>query len=113
MAESKTQGLYHYVQFWNDSTSGAITISRYAGGSSYPELAGHSYTPPMQTGAWAMQVDVSAPNHTMAMTGRYAGAPFAALSSAAPQLVAGNDIDIYANNISLTFDYFLVIETLP
>lgn len=108
-----SNGTYHYVQLYDDTTSGgAITISRYDG-TSFPELAGASYMPPIKTGAWAMQIDESVRTHTIALAGVLGGAPFPALSAQAPALVDGTNMTLYVNHVAATFDYFVVIETLP
>jgi hypothetical protein len=107
------EGLYHFVQFYDDAGSGAVSIAEYTGGSTYPVLAATPYTPPMKTGAWAMQIDESVASHTIALAGEHGGAAFHALSAPAPDLASGAAISIYAKDATLTFDYFLVIETLP
>ncbi len=108
-------GAYHYVEAYDDSgMGGSLAITRY-NGTDYLGLATTDYPGALPAGAWAWVVDESVSAQKITFTAVQGGTSYPTLSAmtAMPALVADTTIEIGTNNITITYDYFAAIETMP
>ena len=107
---------YHYVEFWeNSTTQGSIAVSK-ANMGTYTTLSQVNYTAPMPTGTWMMQVDESVAAQTIGFKATLGGSPYMpaqASTSTAPTLTSGTYISFYTQNIDARINYAVIIDTLP
>jgi hypothetical protein len=108
--------VYHYVEFWeNSTTQGSVAVSK-ANNGTYTTLTQVNYTAPMPTGAWSMQVDSSVAAQTIRLAAKLGGTPYApalASTSTSPSLTTGTSFSFYFQNVDVRLDYVVVIETMP
>ena len=107
---------FHYCETYDTGgTSGGIKITEAASGT-YTGRDSTSYIGVLPIGAWSMQIDESVAAQRIDLGARLGGMAYPALSastSAAPVLTTGSYLVVSAENMDISFDYFVAIETLP
>lgn len=107
---------FHYCETYDTGgSSGDIKITEAASGT-YTGRDSTSYPGVLPIGAWSMQIDESVAAQRIDLAARLGGIAYPALSastSAAPVLTTGSVLVVIAEHIDISFDYFVVIETLP
>jgi len=107
---------FHYCETYDTGgSSGLIKITEAASGT-YTGRDSTSYPGVLPIGAWSMQIDESVAAQRIDLGARLGGMAYPALSastSAAPVLTTGSHFVVSAENMDISFDYFVAIETLP
>jgi len=107
---------FHYGETYDvGGSSGDIKITEAAAGT-YTGRASTPYAGVVPTGAWSMQIDESVTAQRIDLAARLGGMAYPEISastSAAPALTTGSHLIVSAEHMDISFDYFVVIETLP
>lgn len=109
-----SSSVYHYCELW-DPGAVSIAITKRAG-DDYMWIAQNETDMPMPTGPWAMRIDESVAAQHIEISATLGGVAYpklAADASSAPPLASGSSATIFARNVDVRLDYFIVIETLP
>lgn len=113
-----TGGNYHYVEFYDSSSSGGdISITKSLNSTTYTSLAGVATPAPLPTGAWKLRIDESVSTQTIKLLATEGGTNYSLLTGttnmAPPSLTAGTVLSTLVRNADVRYNYFIAIETAP